>query len=86
MTERMPDRPLFIDPIAVGGGDDVDDAPAPRWFALVALVLLAAAAYYAAAFWGGPRENSPHRFSPGREVYEQVGVAPSPAASPAAEH
>lgn len=65
-------RPLFIDPIAVGGADDVDDAPAPRWFVLVALVLLATAAYYLGSFIDGPREESPHRFEPGRGVYEQV--------------
>jgi hypothetical protein len=68
----MSERPLFIDPIAVGGGDDVDDAPAPRWFVLVALALLALAAYYVGSFLDGPRDTSPHRFKPGREVYEQV--------------
>ena len=67
----MTERPLFIDPIAVGGGDDVDDEPAPRWFVLVALVLAGIAAYYAGTFWSGPRET-PHRFEPGRHVYEQV--------------
>lgn len=81
----MTERPLFIDPIAVGGGDDVDDAPAPRWFLLTALVILLAAGYYAAAFWGGPREDSPHRFQPGRTVYEQVTTGGS-AASPAPGH
>jgi hypothetical protein len=68
----MTERPLFIDPIAVGGGDDVDDAPAPRWFVLVALTILAAAAYYLATFLDGPRDASRHRFEPGRELYEQV--------------
>jgi hypothetical protein len=67
------ERPLFIDPIAVGGGDDVDDAPAPRWFVLAALLLLGLAAYYLGSFLDGPRDDSPHRFQPGREVYEQVG-------------
>ena len=79
----MTERPLFIDPIAVGGGDDVDDAPAPRWFMLLALVLLVAAASYAAAFWNGPRDASPHRFQPGLETYESVtsggGATPAPA-------
>ena len=70
----MTERPLFIDPIAVGGGDDVDEAPAPRWFVLVALVLLGVAAYYAGTFWSGPRETSPHRFQPGLEAYEHVGA------------
>ena len=70
----MSQTPLFIDPIAVGSGDDVDDAPAPRWFMLAALALLGAAAYYAATFWEGPRDTSPHRFEPGREVYEQVST------------
>lgn len=80
----MTERPLFIDPIAVGGGDDVDDAPAPRWFLLVALLLAGIAVSYAATFWGGPREESPHRFQPGREVYEQVGAAAT--AAPDAAH
>ena len=68
----MTERPLFIDPIAIGGGDDVDDAPAPRWVLLVALLIAGIAAAYAATFWSGPRESSEHRFQPGREVYEQV--------------
>ena len=68
----MTERPLFIDPIAVGSGDDVDDTPAPRWFMLVALVILGVAAYYLGTFLNGPRDSSPHRFQPGREVYEQV--------------
>lgn len=78
----MTERPLFIDPIAVGGGDDVDDAPAPRWFVAVALVLLGIAAAYAATFWNGPSGSSEHRFQPGREVYEQVtsGATATPAA------
>ena len=70
----MTERPLFIDPIAVGTADDVDDAPAPRWFVAVAVVLLAIAAYYLGSFWGGPRASSPHRFTPGHEVYEQVST------------
>ena len=83
----MTERPLFIDPIAVGGGDDVDDAPAPRWFALVALVLLLAAGAYAAAFWNGPGEDSPHRFQPGLEVYERVTTdGGAAAATPAPAH
>ena len=68
----MTERPLFIDPIAVSGGDDVDDAPAPWWFVVAAVVVLAVAAYYLGSFWSGPRASSPHRFKPGREVYEQV--------------
>lgn len=76
MTERMPERrPLFIDPITVGSGDDVDDAPAPRWFVLVALLVLGIAAYYLGSFLSGPSESAEHRFQPGREVYEQVGHA-----------
>jgi hypothetical protein len=74
------ERPLFIDPIAAGDGDEVDDNPAPRWFLLVAVALLALAAYYLASFLNGPRDSSPHRFERGREVYEQVGTSPSPAA------
>ena len=68
----MTERPLFIDPIAVGAGDEVDDAPVPRWFVLVALALVALAAYDLGSFFDGPRDSSPHRFQPGREVYEQV--------------
>lgn len=79
----MTERPLFIDPITTDTGDDVDDHPAPRWFLTVALVILAIAAYYLASFLSGPRESSPHRFQPGREVYERVGSGGS--ASPAAE-
>lgn len=79
----MTERPLFIDPITTGTGDDVDDNPAPRWFLLVALLLLTIAAYYLASFLSGPRESSPHRFQPGREVYEQVGTGAS--APPAAD-
>jgi hypothetical protein len=67
-------RPLFIDPIAVGSGEDVDDAPAPRWFVLVAIAVLAVAAYYLGSFLDGPRSSSPHNFQRGREVYEQVGA------------
>jgi hypothetical protein len=66
------ERPLFIDPIAVSGGDDVDDVPAPAWFLVLAIVLLGVAVYYLGSFWSGPRSSSPHRFKPGREVYEQV--------------
>lgn len=69
----MTERPLFIDPITTGDGDDVDDNPMPRWFAPVAVLILAMAAYYLAAFMDGPRETSPHRFDRGHEVYEQVG-------------
>jgi len=68
----MTERPLFIDPIAIGGGDDVDDAPAPRWFALVALVILGVAAYYLGSFLDGPRDTSRHRFESGVEVYEST--------------
>ena len=69
----MTERPLFVDPLAIGAGDDVDDARAPWWFVAVAVVLLGVAAYYLGSFWSGPRDSSPHRFQPGREVYEQVG-------------
>lgn len=69
----MTERPLFVDPIAVGSGADVDDAPAPWWFVAIALVVVAVAAYYLGSFWSGPRSSSPHRFDRGREVYEQVG-------------
>jgi hypothetical protein len=68
------ERPLFIDPIAVGSGEDVDDAPAPRWFVLVAITLLAVAAYYLGSFISGPRASSPHNFDHGARVYEQVGA------------
>ena len=69
----MTERPLFIDPVNLGGDDEVDDVPVPRWFAVVALLLFGIAAYYLATFLSGPRESSPHNFRPGREVYEQVG-------------
>ena len=64
----MTERPLFIDPITTGTGDDVDDNPAPRWFVAAALVILVVAAYYLASFVNGPRESSPHRFDHGAEV------------------
>lgn len=64
----MTERPLFIDPITTGDGDDVDDNPAPTWFVAVALVILGVAAYYVASFSGGPRESSPHQFDRGAEV------------------
>jgi hypothetical protein len=67
-------QPLFIDPIAVGSGEDVDDAPVPRWFVLVAIAVLAVAAYYLGSFLDGPRASSPHNFQHGAEVYEQVGT------------
>jgi hypothetical protein len=73
MTERL----LFVDPIAIGAGDDVDDARAPWWFVVVAVFVLGVAAYYLGSFWGGPRDSSPHRFQPGREVYEQVAQTSS---------
>jgi hypothetical protein len=66
------ERPLFIDPITVGAGDDVDHAPAPLWFVVVALVLLAVAAYYLGSFLNGPRASSPHNFEHGSAAYEQV--------------
>lgn len=69
----MTDRPLFIDPITVGSGDDVDDAAAPVWFVVVALVILAVAAYYLGSFLDGPRATSPHTYDRGAAVYEQVG-------------
>lgn len=62
----MTERPLFIDPVAIGSGDDVDDNPAPRWFVLVALVLLAAAAYYLGSFLDGPRDSWRHDLDHGR--------------------
>jgi hypothetical protein len=87
------ERPLFIDPIVTGEGDEVDENPAPRWFLLAALVILVAAAYYLGSFLSGPRASSPHRFEHGREVSEQVrpdepapsasGAAPSPSPAPA---
>lgn len=70
----MTERPLYIDPVDVAGEGEVDDAPIPRWFAVVALALLGIAAYYLGTFLNGPRESSPHNFQPGREVYEQVGA------------
>ena len=73
----MTERPLFIDPIATGDGDEVDDNPAPAWFLAAAVLLLVLAAYYLSAFLGGPRESSPHRFEKGRAVYENVGASPS---------
>ena len=72
----MTERPLFIDPITVGDGADVDDAPAPWWFAVVALVLLSVAGYYLGSFWSGPRPSSPHNFEHGRTVNERVQHAP----------
>ncbi|HVF05545.1 MAG TPA: hypothetical protein VNA20_11955 [Frankiaceae bacterium] len=82
----MTERPLFIDPITVGTGDDVDDEPAPRWFALVALLILAAAAFYAVSFWGGPADEAPNRFQPGLEVYERVTAPEGGGATPAPAH
>ena len=70
----MTERPLFIDPVLVAEGDGVDDARAPFWFVAVAVVILAIAVYYLGSFWSGPRSSSPHRFEPGREVYEQVST------------
>ncbi|HEV2890884.1 MAG TPA: hypothetical protein VGX28_10975 [Frankiaceae bacterium] len=68
----MTERPLFIDPIATGDGDEVDHNPAPRWYLALALLILGIAAYYLAAFSDGPRESSPHRFPT-----EQVGASES---------
>ena len=68
----MTERPLFIDPIAVGTGDDVDDERAPFWFVLVALAILAVAGYYLGSFLDGPRASSPHNYKSGVAVYEQV--------------
>jgi hypothetical protein len=75
------ERPLFIDPITVGEGADVDDEAPPRWFVALALVLLVAAGYYVGSFWSGPRASSPHDFDSGRAVYERVR-APEAAESP----
>ena len=69
----MTERPLFIDPITIGSGDDVDDAPAPAWFVLVALAILAVAGYYLGSFLDGPRGSSPHTYDHGAAVYERVG-------------
>jgi hypothetical protein len=73
----MTERPLFIDPITVGDGADVDDAPAPRWFVVVAIVLVVIAGYYAGSFWSGPRASSPHNFDSGTAVYERVATEPA---------
>lgn len=80
----MTERPLFIDPITVGEGADVDDEAPPRWFVALALVLLVAAGYYVGSFWSGPRESSKHDFGSGIAVYEQVS-APESADTPTAE-
>jgi hypothetical protein len=82
----MTERPLFVDPITVGDGADVDDERAPAWFVLVALTLLSVAAYYLGSFWSGPRASSPHDFESGRTVYERVGATGDEAAAPAADH
>ena len=79
----MTERPLFIDPITTGDGDDVDDNPAPRWFLAVAALILVLAAYYLSAFMEGPRETSPHNFQRGREVHERGGGGASPSAEAA---
>ncbi len=67
----MTERPLFIDPITISAGD-VDDAPVPAWFVVVALLILAASAFYLVTFWEGPRLSSPHDFVDGRTAYEQA--------------
>jgi hypothetical protein len=73
------ERPLFIDPIALSAGDDVDDGGVPLWFTVVALALLATAAYYLLTFWDGPRLSSPHDFVDGRTAYENAVPVESPA-------
>ncbi|HEU0129489.1 MAG TPA: hypothetical protein VFQ85_00680 [Mycobacteriales bacterium] len=65
-------QPLFIDPVVVGAGDDVDDAPPPRWFVLVALLLVGLAAYYLGSFLDGPPKSSRHTYESGVSVYEQA--------------
>ncbi len=67
----MSEGPLFVDPITVSAGDDVDDGGVPVWFTVVALALLATAAYYLLTFWDGPRLSSPHDFVDGRTAYEE---------------
>lgn len=69
----MTERPLFIDPIALGEDPAVDDAPAPAWFRLVALLLLFTAAYYAFTFWNGPRDTYRHDFRHGQTVNQPPG-------------
>jgi hypothetical protein len=77
--------PLFIDPIAAGEGDEVDDNPVPRWFLAAAIVILTIAAYYLGSFLNGPRATSPHRFEHGREVVGGTGhgeATPTATAAP----
>ena len=80
----MTERPLFIDPITTGDGDEVADNPAPRWFLVASALILLAAVYYLASFLNGPRETSPHTFDSGREAYERVQTEPSAKPSEAA--
>ena len=77
-TTPWGDRPAYVDPVDTAGGE-VGDAPAPRWFRLIAVVLLGLSGYYAVAFADGPELTSPHVFIHGVEGAEvpEGEVAPA---------
>jgi hypothetical protein len=63
------DRPVFIDPVLDSVGEELGDGRVPRWFALVAALLLGTAVYYLVAFGDGPRLTSRHNFGPGHATW-----------------
>lgn len=60
------DRPAFIDPVPEISGGEVGEAPAPRWFTLVAGLVLAASLAYLAGQISGPKLSWRHDFESGR--------------------
>ena len=65
-----PDRPAFIDPAPELSGGEVGEARAPRWFVVVAIVLLGLAVAYLVSQVSGPKLSWRHDFVSGTEATE----------------
>lgn len=64
----MTERPLFVDPAPAVTGGEVGEAPVPRWFVLVAVLVLAVSAYVLVTLIGGPKVSWRHDFESGRDA------------------
>lgn len=73
------ERPVFIDPVSTAG-EDVGDAPIPRWLKLVAVLVVGAAGFYGFSYPDGPSPDSNHTF-----LHGSSGEPPA-ATSGGAEH
>lgn len=68
----MSDRPAFIDPPPEIAGGEIGEAPAPRWFVVLAVLILASSAVYLVAQLGGPKLSWRHDFVSGQEATEST--------------